>query len=240
MAASPRYPASTTVTTPQASLVLIVIAIPLLCMAGALGLNVVANWISGWTWVPFGFAIEAFVDLPFAGRMAILAVLGLLVAAFFLYYAFKEHVTVTCARRSVRVTVVAEGIDKTFTDSEVTAIFLDEDYFVVQGQRGSELFRHKSMLNRADLAEACAAYGLPWRVDGDPFADEFRRWVPDIAGLPPGADALFTARQAAIEDADTEDIAQLRDELHKLGVIVRDSRQKQYWRLEASEGPEEE
>lgn len=240
MATDPRYSASTTVSTPKSSMALIVIAIPLLCVAGALSLNFVANWMSGWSWVPFGFAIEGFANLPLGGRLAILAVLGVLVAVFFLFHAFKEHVTVTFARRSVQVTVPGEDIDETFADADVTAIFLDEDYFVVQGPRGNELFRHKCMLDREELAAACAKYGLPWRNDGDPFADEFRRWVPDIAGLPPGADALFAARQAAIEEDDEDDIAQLRQELLKIGVIVRDSQKKQYWRLEAIEGLEDQ
>jgi hypothetical protein len=48
-----------------------------------------------------------------------------------------------------------------------------------------------------------------------------------MPGLPAGANALFTAR----EKADSDDSRELRSELAKLGVLVRDDKGKQYWRL---------
>jgi cysteinyl-tRNA synthetase len=49
--------------------------------------------------------------------------------------------------------------------------------------------------------------------------------VPGVDGLPPGADALLTAREKNSDDAD-----ELRAELARLGVVVRDEKGKQYWR----------
>ncbi|MFI8832567.1 hypothetical protein ACIGPN_16200 [Streptomyces afghaniensis] len=66
----------------------------------------------------------------------------------------------------------------------------------------------------------------------DPYRAEFRRWVPGTPGLPEGADALLRARaQARKSDDDAEDARELRRELLRLGVVVRDEEKRQYWRI---------
>lgn len=42
--------------------------------------------------------------------------------------------------------------------------------------------------------------------------------------------ALFLAREKAMENEDKEDAADLRRELSKLGITVRNDGKKQYWR----------
>jgi hypothetical protein len=59
---------------------------------------------------------------------------------------------------------------------------------------------------------------------------EYRRWVPDTPDLPIGADALLKARQRALDSDQGGDVAELRDELARLGVVVRDEAKRQYWR----------
>ena len=57
--------------------------------------------------------------------------------------------------------------------------------------------------------------------DRDPFADDYVRWVADSPELTPGMNALFLAREA-MENEDKEDATDLRRELSKLGITVRD------------------
>ncbi|MFJ7078113.1 hypothetical protein [Streptomyces sp. NPDC098781] len=53
-----------------------------------------------------------------------------------------------------------------------------------------------------------------------------------LPGLPEGADALMRARAAARErDGGADDSRELRGELLKLGVVVRDEGKRQYWRV---------
>ena len=57
-------------------------------------------------------------------------------------------------------------------------------------------------------------------------------WNASAIGLPAGADALLAIRAKAFTDSKrTADAADLRAELIKLGVVVRDQGGKQYWRL---------
>jgi hypothetical protein len=65
---------------------------------------------------------------------------------------------------------------------------------------------------------------------GDPHKDEYRRWVEDLPDLPAGADAVLKARARALDRGDKEDAAQLRLELGKLGIVVRDEGKRQFWR----------
>ncbi|MGO4788878.1 DUF308 domain-containing protein [Paenibacillus sp. 2KB_20] len=90
--------------------------------------------------------------------------------------------------------------EQTFTRDEVSAVFLD----------GKQLV-------------------LLWR-DHDPFADHYVRWVADSPELTPSLNALFLAREKAMENEDKEDAADLRRELSKLGITVRDDGKRQYWR----------
>ena len=48
--------------------------------------------------------------------------------------------------------------------------------------------------------------------------------------MPSGADALLVARQRVLEKGDRRDVAELRVELARLGVAVRDEGRRQYWR----------
>lgn len=54
-----------------------------------------------------------------------------------------------------------------------------------------------------------------------------------MPGLPDGADALLKARAAALTKGDKDDATELRAELARLGVVVRDEKKRQFFRLYA-------
>jgi len=54
--------------------------------------------------------------------------------------------------------------------------------------------------------------------------------VEDLPGLPEGAGALLRARAQALEKRKDREVAELRRELGRLGVVVRDEKRRQYWR----------
>ncbi|MFS8514428.1 MAG: DUF308 domain-containing protein, partial [Planifilum fulgidum] len=92
------------------------------------------------------------------------------------------------------------------------------------------LVRMPGVEHPEDLAEAFQNHGYPWSADGDPFKDRYRRWVPDLPELPPSAHALLKVRERALKEKNKKDIAELREELAKIGYIVRDEGVNQYWR----------
>ncbi|WP_262402770.1 hypothetical protein [Actinomadura sp. CNU-125] len=99
------------------------------------------------------------------------------------------------------------------------------------GHAGGELYRQECDLSFRRVAEAFTEHGYLW-ADADPHKNEYRRWVPDLPDLPRGANALLKARQKPLKEkgSDAEDVRELRDELARLGVVVRDQKRRQYVR----------
>ncbi|GAB1513829.1 hypothetical protein JCM33774_58710 [Actinophytocola sp. KF-1] len=185
-------------------------------------LKLLANWAVTWPWAPFRGPMELVDSVPepwaTVGALGVGLVGGLVLALI----AHGERLDVTVSPGHVRL--VGDEYDETFARDDVSAVFVDRNQLVLLGSDTGELVRRPSELDVAALRAAFTRHGYPWR-DGDPHAGEYRRWVPGVEGLPPGANALLTARAKNPDDAD-----ELRAELARLGVIVRDEKRKQYWR----------
>ena len=197
-------------------------------LAGALVvwlLKLLANWAVTWSWTPFRRPVELIDSIP--EPVATLGALGIgLVGGLVLsLMAHGERLGVTVSPERVRL--LGDEYDATFDRADVTAVFVDRNQLVLLGTDTGELVRRPSELDVAALRTAFTRHGYPWR-DGDPHEDEYRRWVPGMEGLPTGANALLTARA---KDLSSDDAKELRAELVRLGVIVRDLKGKQYWRL---------
>lgn len=195
-------------------------------VAGALVvwlLKLLANWAVTLRWTPFRGPLELVDSIPEPWATVGALGAGLLGGLVFALIAHGERLGVTVSDDRVRL--AGDEYDETFDRADVTAVFVDRNQLVLLGPDTGELVRRPSELDVAALAAAFTKYGYPWR-DGDPHAGEYRRWVPGMEGLPPGANALLTARAK-----DREEASELRAELARLGVIVRDEKKKQYWRL---------
>lgn len=195
-------------------------------LAGALVvwlLKLLANWLVTLRWTPFRGPLELIDSIaePWAtvGALGVGLVGGLVLSLM----AHGDRLGVTVSAEQVRL--VGDEYEATFDRADVTAVFVDRNQLVLLGSDTGELVRRPSELDVQALASAFTRQGYPWR-DGDPHADEYRRWVPDMEGLPTGANALLAARAENSDEA-----AELRAELVRLGVIVRDRKSKQYWRL---------
>lgn len=188
-----------------------------------------AGWVAGLAWVPFQglFKLVASIDEPQAtiGALAVGAAAGFVVSFLAAQDALKVTVSdsvVDLRRGSEPERVVARGA--------VTGVFVDAKQLVLLGSRTAELVREKSDLDEAALRHAFESHGWPW-LPGDPYAELFRRFVEDDPGLPPAANAILKARAKALSKNDSEDLAEFRAELAKLGVVVRDEKKRQSWRL---------
>lgn len=201
------------------------VGLPVGCALGLWLLKLAAGWLVTLERVPFRGPLEMIDSIPepvaTLGALGVGLVIGVLLAL----TAHSESLTVEVAADQVTLTD-GENRTSTFPRERVSAVFRDGSRLVLLGPDTGELARKPHDLSVPRLAEAFRAHGYPWS-DGDPHAEEYRRWVPDMPGLPTGANALFTARNKAGSD----DSAELRAELAKLGVVVRDDKGKQYWRL---------
>ncbi|ASU78893.1 hypothetical protein CDG81_12070 [Actinopolyspora erythraea] len=194
------------------------------------GVRLLADWLVGLPWAPMRGPAELVDSLPEPWVTIGLVVLGALAGITLAVHAYHDSLTVTVA--ADRVALNRRGTSREWPAERVDVACRDGKQFVLLDDDAVELAREKYDFRTEDLAAAFRAHGYRW-ADEDPYREEFRRWVPDTPGLPEGADALLKARAKALRhNHDSGDEArELRDELARLGVVVRDTDRKQYWRL---------
>jgi hypothetical protein len=197
-------------------------------LAGALVvwlLKLLANWAATLSWTPFRGPVELIDSIPEPWATFGALAIGLIGGTVFSLMAHGDRLGVTVSPE--RVHLVGDEYDASFERADISAVFVDRGQLVLLDADTCELVRRPSELDVTALADVFARNGYPWQ-DGDPHAEEYRRWVPETAGLPTGANALLSARS---RDLGSDDAKELRAELVRLGVIVRDLKGKQYWRL---------
>jgi hypothetical protein len=218
---------TTTVATPIWARTAVWLVLPLLGAGLVLGLDRAADWVVRLPWAPLRgpFRLVQQVPEPQAtiGALVLGAVAGLVLA----FFVDQESLTVRLSGNEVVLT--RPGTTVTVPRDDVAVAFCDGDKLVLLGRTGRELARQPCHLSPGRLAVAFGDSGVAWS-ERDPYAHAYRRWIPDSPEVPAGANAVFAARQQAIKSGDARDVADLRDELARLGFVVRDDHKRQYWR----------
>ncbi len=204
---------------------------------GALGLALgwflpqIARWALDLPWVPFDGPLRLLEQLltsiaePWPQVAA--AAIGLLAGSAFGGFAIYESLAITVTDQQVDLWI--KGTTRTFSRAQIGAVFLDEKRLVLNDPAGRELARDKPEVSATAVAAGFRDHGYPW-ADGDPHLNSYRLWVPALPDLPPGADALLSARARALEKKRQDEATELRRELARVGVVVRDQGSRQYWR----------
>jgi hypothetical protein len=154
------------------------------------------------------------------GALLLGTVAGLVLAAL----ADRESLTVRAT--AGELTLTRPGTTRTVPRADVALAYRERDELVLLGRTGAELAREPSHLSSRRLA---ALFGPRWS-DTDPYADAYRRWVPGLPDVPADAEALFAARQRALDRGDCDDARELRTELGRVGFVARDERKRQHFR----------
>ncbi len=159
-----------------------------------------------------------------AGGLGVGAVAGGILVAF----AERDYITVTVDHHEVRL--ARAGQMRSVRREQVGTVFLDGRQLVLLDRSTGELARQPGDFPDSDRIEAAlSAYGYPWRA-GDPHREEYRPWVDSAPDLSAAAHATLRARERALAENDDTDAEQLRTELGRLGVVVRDEHKRQHWR----------
>lgn len=145
------------------------------------------------------------------------------------FAAYAVHDLLTVVVTNDAVTLTRHETTRTIERSAVSVVFMSGKTLIVLGHDTDELVRENTDLNALALERAFTAHGFPWSP-GDPHEDEYRRWVDDAPDLPLGANAVLKARQKALDKGADRDVKELRTELAKLNIVVRDEKKRQYWR----------
>ncbi|WP_405426877.1 hypothetical protein [Micromonospora sp. NBC_00617] len=186
------------------------------------------GWLARLPWVPFSDLVEWLDRLPepqaTAGTIAVGALAGLVLAGI----GTAERLIVSVDAAQVRLRRAEQN--RTVARADTRVVFLADKHLVLLDADGAELVRESTDLPAARLAAAFREHGWAW-TDGDPHRSAYRLWVPDLPGLPAGADALLRARERAIERDRRDDARELRRELGRIGVVLRDEGRRQYWRV---------
>ncbi|MBM7788474.1 YqeB family protein [Tenggerimyces flavus] len=202
-------------------------------VAGALVfwcLKQIADWVAGLPAAPFQglFKLAASAPDPWAtiGALVLGAIAGIVLAL------IGAHETLQLTVSDADVRMRRMDVPSSASRDAVGSVFLDGKRLVLLGPRGEEVASEKSELPRDLVRSAFVSHGYPW-VDEDPYKDQYRLWVEDLPDLPPGANPVLKARAKALEKDSETDARELRGELVKLGVVVREQKKRQYIRVVA-------
>ncbi|GAA3183215.1 MULTISPECIES: hypothetical protein [Streptomyces] len=213
--------------------ILVAIGFPALGAAAGLLLKALADWAASWPWVPWEGLVELIHKAPEPTATVVSLLVGALAGGVIVFLAEYGYTTVTIEED--RITTSRGDVRQSVPRTAVRAVFADRGRLVILGERGEELaVEHKSegadLPSVAQLAKGFRAHGYPWLADGDPYRDAYRRWVEEMPGLPAGGNALLKARAEALRKKEEKEVAELRRELTKLGVVVHDTGGRQWWR----------
>lgn len=219
----------TTVKDPLAQRVTVWVGFPIAGAAVVFLLERLADWIAGLPWAPFQGLFKLVTKIPSPWDVVGAAGAGALLGLFVALMAHSESLFVEVGDGETRLTT--DGRTRVFQRATITGVCLSGKDLVLFGPGTIELARDATDADPAALERAFAAHGYSWLPSGDPYEADFRRWVDDPTGeLPEGANGFLKAREKALGKNDRKDAAELREELARLGVAVRDEKKKQYWR----------
>lgn len=187
----------------------------------------IAAWALTLPWIPFEGPIKIINSFNGFWLPIILAVVGLIAGVVIAFISINEMLIITITDQEVQLE--KDGDQQIIKLKDINRLFFDKKQLVVLGKSGYELARAKSDESGTKVSNAFQSHGYPWASE-DPFKDEYRRWVPDTPDISPAANALLKARENALHKEETEDIKDLRNELAKLGYVVREEETRQYWR----------
>ena len=192
-------------------------------------LPALAGWFADLPWVPFQGPARLLDEWDGPWLLAVTTLAGLAGGVLLAAAVIQDTLTVRLGDREVELT--RERRTRTYPREQVGSVFVDGTELVLLGTESHELDRDKTENGPDELADAFRRHGWPW-ADRDPHADAFRRWVPDTPDLPGGVNALLRARAHALEHKhqQADDVRELKQEVARMGYVIRDEKTRQYWR----------
>ncbi|MGF7532508.1 DUF308 domain-containing protein [Bacillus mexicanus] len=187
-----------------------------------------AKWALSLPWNPFEGPIRLVTSFQGSPASFITALIGMSAGIWFVHTVIAMLLSVEITNDTVKLTKGKKV--QTIRSEDITLVFIDRKQLVLLGTAGYELAREEIDEKPANVEKAFRQHHYEWAAYGDPFKDQFRRWIPDAPDLSPGAHALLKAREKALKEEDTDDMEEFRLELAQLGIVVRDEGTRQHWR----------
>lgn len=189
---------------------------------------VIAGWVLKLPIVPMEKLIITISSLNHFWVSIVATIIGVIVGLVFSIIVFSETLKVIVSDNKLKL--VIDDVEKVIEKKEVSAIYLENKYLVVLGQSGHELYRGLLESKLEVIQEAFSHHSYPWKEE-DPFASQYKRWVLDHPDFPADINALLNARARALKEENKEEAKHLREDLAKVGVVIRDEKKAQYVRM---------
>ncbi|MEU8584208.1 YqeB family protein [Streptomyces abikoensis] len=188
----------------------------------------VAKWLVTLPWAPLQGPAKLVTAIPEPGlTIGAIALGGLVGLVAGVAVKFSE---LSVAVHDDRVELIRKGEPRVVAGSDIALAFRDGKQLVLLGPGTEELAREDCDQDRARLAAAFAAHGYAW-ADEDPYKQDFRLWIAEVPELAERANTLLKARAEALRKPGAKmEAAELKTELARVGVVVRDQDKRQYWR----------
>jgi hypothetical protein len=156
------------------------------------------------------------------------AVIGIAGGVLLTVIIFDENLEVTVSDYAVQLKVR----DKTTTigKKDITAVYMEKKQLVFLGQKSEELFREAVEAKVDAACEAFQQHHYPW-AEKDPYESQYQRWVLGHPDFSEKANAFLYARETALKEDKKKDAKYLREDLARLGIVIKDERNGQYVRV---------
>jgi len=214
--------------------VLIFVGCTVLGLALGYFIPMIAQWASTLPWVPFQGPLKLISSLSGAWATTVVtSLLGLLVGLWFAEEVIKDMLRVVVSGDTIQLK--KDEVVQELRFDNISTAFLDGKELVFLGREGQELAREKYEWASERIVDALMAHGYSWSPGGDPYKGQYHRWVQDTPDLHPTVNALLKARENTLKNKNGREARELRSEVAKHGVVVRDEETRQYWRMQAAQ-----
>ena len=206
----------------------LIILVPIV-IAGLIGWfsPVIAEWVLTLPIVPMEKLISLIASFNSLWVSIVATVIGIIVGVLLTAIIFDESLEVTVSDQNLQLKLgdKVETIEK----KDISTIYIENKQLIILGQNSDELYQEVIETKLDSVREAFYQYQYPW-VDKDPYENQYQRWVLGHPDFPEKINALLYARESALRDDKKKDAKYLREDLAKLGIVIKDERNGQYVR----------
>ncbi|MGE7920375.1 YqeB family protein [Viridibacillus sp. NPDC093762] len=202
--------------------------LPLIGLVIGYFLPPISEWASKLEWIPFQGPFKLVAGLNAGWVIFATMAFGLVAGIILTLFIYDEILNIYISEDTLAFKI--GKIDMSYDKDNISYIYVDHKDLVVIGHDGHELFRYKKELSTKILKEELGERGYLFK-DGNPYKEQFKKWVPGLTDLPLEANALLKARDVALKNDDSEEALQIVFELWKLHVSVKEIESKQYYRV---------
>lgn len=204
-------------------------------MGGLLGFGAafivgpVVNWLLGLAGDAPG-VLRLAAGLPLVWAIPVLTLAGLGVGFWFTTEWHKENGIISINPQGV--TVHRAGNSCHIDRDRMGGVFTDGSDLIIINGRTNELLRvatDKILVDR--LRDAFEHFEYPWQGTTDPHDHAFITWVDGSGLVSPQVHDLLRVRQRAMSDKRAGAAEDARDKLRDFGIVVRDRRDAQQYRI---------